>query len=201
MRRSRTQTRQCILDAAYGLFWRQGFLRVSMDDIAARADITKRALYQHFRSKDDLIAAALVHSSELALERLRRFRRPTKCDELIDFSSPSLRIGRRSRDGRAAASRVLSWSSPIYAATPPAPSHASIRQQWRNGLRTLSPPLVFRRHAIAHEKSYSSWKARWYLCSFTAIVATPKRLRAPRNHSFKMVELSAQVPGIARRSK
>jgi AcrR family transcriptional regulator len=84
MRRSRTQTRQCILDAAYGLFWRQGFLRVSMDDIAARADITKRALYQRFRSKDDLIAAALVHSSELALERLRRFRRPTKCDELID---------------------------------------------------------------------------------------------------------------------
>ena len=84
MRRSRTQTRQCILDAAYGLFWRQGFLRVSMDDIAARAEITKRALYQHFRSKDDLIAAALAHSSELALERLRRFRRPTKCDELID---------------------------------------------------------------------------------------------------------------------
>jgi AcrR family transcriptional regulator len=73
-----------ILDAAYGLFWRQGFLRVSMDDIAARADITKRALYQHFRSKDDLIAAALAHSSELAIERLRRFRRPVDCDELID---------------------------------------------------------------------------------------------------------------------
>jgi AcrR family transcriptional regulator len=84
MRRSRTQTRQLILDAAYGLFWRQGFLRVSMDDIAARADITKRALYQHFRSKDDLIAAALAHSSELAIERLERFQRPTKCGELID---------------------------------------------------------------------------------------------------------------------
>ncbi len=75
MRRSRTQTRQCILDAAYGLFWRQGFLRVSMDDIAARAEITKRALYQHFRSKDDLIAAALAHSSELALE---------DCDASVD---------------------------------------------------------------------------------------------------------------------
>jgi AcrR family transcriptional regulator len=84
MKRARTQTRQCILDAAYGLFWRQGFLRVSMDDIAARAEITKRTLYQHFRSKDDLIAAALAHSSELAIERLQRFARPTKCDELID---------------------------------------------------------------------------------------------------------------------
>jgi AcrR family transcriptional regulator len=84
MKRSRMQTRQRALDAAYGLFWRQGFLRVSMDDIAARAGITKRALYQHFRSKDDLIAAALAHCSELAIERLRGFRRPTKWDELID---------------------------------------------------------------------------------------------------------------------
>jgi AcrR family transcriptional regulator len=84
MRRSRTQTRLRILDAAYGLFWRQGFLRVSVEDIAARAGITKRALYQHFRSKDDLIAAALAHCSELAIARLRDFPRPTKSDQLIE---------------------------------------------------------------------------------------------------------------------
>jgi AcrR family transcriptional regulator len=84
LRRSKEQTRFRILDAAYGLFWRQGFLRVSMDDIAARANITKRALYQHFRSKDDLIADALAHSSRLALQRLRGFQRPAKRDELID---------------------------------------------------------------------------------------------------------------------
>jgi AcrR family transcriptional regulator len=84
MRRTREQTRQRILDAAYSLFWRQGFLRVSMDDIAARAGITKRALYQHFPSKDDLITSALAHSSELAIERLRGFERPAKREELID---------------------------------------------------------------------------------------------------------------------
>ena len=78
------ETRQRVLDAAYSLFWRQGFLRVSMDDIAARAGITKRALYQHFQSKDDLIAAALAHCSELAIQRLRGFRRPTKWAEWID---------------------------------------------------------------------------------------------------------------------
>lgn len=84
MRRSKQQTQLRILDAAYGLFWRQGFLRVSMDEIAARADITKRALYQHFRSKDDLITEALARSSGLAIQRLRDFHRSTKRDELID---------------------------------------------------------------------------------------------------------------------
>jgi AcrR family transcriptional regulator len=45
MRRSAADTRRKILEAAYDLFWRQGFLRVSMDDIAARAGLTKRTLY------------------------------------------------------------------------------------------------------------------------------------------------------------
>jgi len=85
MRRSAAQTRLRILDAAYGLFWRQGFLRVSMDEVAARAGITKRALYQHFKSKDALLAATLSYSSELALERLRQFQMPvTTGDELIE---------------------------------------------------------------------------------------------------------------------
>ena len=85
MRRSAAQTRLHILNAAYGLFWRQGFLRISMDEIAARAGITKRALYQHFRSKDALMADTLAYSSELALKRLRQFQRPvTTGDELID---------------------------------------------------------------------------------------------------------------------
>ena len=75
MKRSKQQTRLRILDAAFGLFWRQGFLRVSMDEIAARAGITKRALYQHFPSKDDLMAMTLAHSSKLAMERLRAFPR------------------------------------------------------------------------------------------------------------------------------
>lgn len=84
MRRSAMDTRRRILDAAYGLFWRQGFLRVSMDEIAARAGITKRALYQHFRSKDDLMAAALEHTGELAMVRLQAFKRPGTPSALID---------------------------------------------------------------------------------------------------------------------
>ena len=84
MRPSKAQTRLRILEAAFSLFWRQGFLRVSMDDIAARAGITKRALYQHFPSKDDLMAATLEHSSKLAIERMRAFSRSGEPGRLID---------------------------------------------------------------------------------------------------------------------
>jgi len=86
MARSAEQTREGIIDAAYGLFWRQGFVRTSIDDIAARAKITKRTLYQHFRSKDDLVETVLSRSSELAIERLRRIsiRLPPGRDAMID---------------------------------------------------------------------------------------------------------------------
>jgi AcrR family transcriptional regulator len=55
-----------------------------MDDIAARANITKRALYQHFVSKDDLIKSALAHTSEFSLSRLHQFKRPQDIHEFID---------------------------------------------------------------------------------------------------------------------
>lgn len=60
-----------ILICAYRLFHRHGFNRVNMDEIAAAAGVTKRTLYYHFRSKDDLIAAALEHQHDLALATFR----------------------------------------------------------------------------------------------------------------------------------
>jgi AcrR family transcriptional regulator len=65
-------TRRIILDAAYGLFYRKGFARVSVDEIAAVAGVTKRTLYYHFKSKDDLLAAVLKLNHELALARIRK---------------------------------------------------------------------------------------------------------------------------------
>jgi AcrR family transcriptional regulator len=84
MRRRKPETTAKILDAAYALFWRQGFARVSMDEVAARAGVTKRTLYQHFRSKDDLLAAALSRTSELALARVKTFARPSTAIAFVD---------------------------------------------------------------------------------------------------------------------
>lgn len=52
-------TRDRILDAANRLFYAEGIRAVSVDAIAEKAGLTKRTLYYHFRSKDDLIAGYL----------------------------------------------------------------------------------------------------------------------------------------------
>jgi len=71
MPRSAATTRRRIIDAAYELFYRKGFARVGVDAIAAQAGITKRTLYAHFDSKDQLLAAVLDRQHDLALERIR----------------------------------------------------------------------------------------------------------------------------------
>jgi AcrR family transcriptional regulator len=71
--RSAEQTRSRILDAAYKLFRRHGYSRVTMDDIADGAKLTKRTLYHHFSSKDQLLADVLAAQHELALQAFRTF--------------------------------------------------------------------------------------------------------------------------------
>ena len=73
MPRSAGKTRQTILDAAYVQFRRRGYTRVSLDQIAAAARVTKRTLYYHFRSKDDLLGAVLETQHQLALAAFRTF--------------------------------------------------------------------------------------------------------------------------------
>ena len=52
-------TRERIVSAAAKLFYREGIRAVSVGAVAAEAGVTKRTLYYHFKSKDDLIAAYL----------------------------------------------------------------------------------------------------------------------------------------------
>jgi AcrR family transcriptional regulator len=60
-----------ILETADRLFYLQGIRAVGVDTIAAEIGISKRTLYNHFPSKDELIAAYLA----------RRFRRPPSSDK------------------------------------------------------------------------------------------------------------------------
>jgi AcrR family transcriptional regulator len=66
-------TRRDILAAADELFYGEGLRSVSVDEIAAKAGLTKKTLYYHFRSKDELIAAYLEARDRPTLERFQRW--------------------------------------------------------------------------------------------------------------------------------
>lgn len=57
--------RQQLVDTAIELFSAHGFHAVGIDRIAEAANVSKKTMYQHFRSKEELILAALRHHDGL----------------------------------------------------------------------------------------------------------------------------------------
>lgn len=58
-RRRPEETRQRLLEAAVGVFARNGYERATVDEIVREAGFSKGAFYVHFESKDDLFWAML----------------------------------------------------------------------------------------------------------------------------------------------
>jgi AcrR family transcriptional regulator len=66
-------TRERIVAAASRLFYSDGIRAVSVDAVAAKAGVTKRTLYYHFSSKDDLVAAYLAARDQPNLALFKRW--------------------------------------------------------------------------------------------------------------------------------
>ncbi|GAA4844665.1 TetR family transcriptional regulator [Luteimicrobium xylanilyticum] len=60
MPRDGSGTRREILDTAMRLFVDQGYDKTSLREIAESVGVTKAALYYHFRTKDDIVRAAMA---------------------------------------------------------------------------------------------------------------------------------------------
>jgi AcrR family transcriptional regulator len=54
-RRARDEKREAVLRTAVQLFLEQGYHRVTLNDVADRLNITKPALYNYFRGKDEIL--------------------------------------------------------------------------------------------------------------------------------------------------
>ncbi|KUM26871.1 TetR family transcriptional regulator [Mesorhizobium loti] len=63
-------TRKRLVDAAAKLFYAEGIGRVSVDAVAEKAGLTKRTLYYHFKSKDELITAYLDSRDQPNLKQM-----------------------------------------------------------------------------------------------------------------------------------
>lgn len=57
-------TRAALVQSAYDLFVEQGYGAVSVRDLARRTQVTSGAIYGHFRSKADLLVAAIADHIE-----------------------------------------------------------------------------------------------------------------------------------------
>ena len=68
LRTQETQAR--LLNAAEEVFVRDGYEAAQLDEIAARADRSKGAVYTHFKSKEDLFLALFEHRMKGFIDRL-----------------------------------------------------------------------------------------------------------------------------------
>ncbi len=57
--------REQLVDTAIDLFYRDGFHATGIDKILAESGVAKMTLYKHFKSKDELILAALRKRDEI----------------------------------------------------------------------------------------------------------------------------------------
>lgn len=71
-------TRKRIIEAAAKLYYGEGIRSVSVDAVAEQAGVTKRTLYYHFKSKDDLIAAYLDARDQPNLKTFARWFQDTR---------------------------------------------------------------------------------------------------------------------------
>ncbi|MES0811442.1 TetR/AcrR family transcriptional regulator [Roseibium sp. SCPC15] len=73
MNRPNSNARDGILTAANKLFYAEGIRAVSLDNIAEKAGVTKKTVYYHFKSKDDLVEAYLASRDQPNLALYRKW--------------------------------------------------------------------------------------------------------------------------------
>ncbi len=67
----KTPTRDLILDAADRILARFGFRKMTMDDLAAEARVSKRTIYLYFQSKEDVGLSSIERTVAQVFERMR----------------------------------------------------------------------------------------------------------------------------------
>lgn len=62
-----------LIDAAMRVFYKYGFHASSLDDVLNEGGISRMTLYNHFKSKDELILAAMRRRDEIFRNKLMKF--------------------------------------------------------------------------------------------------------------------------------
>ena len=69
--REKAQRRREILDAARREFFERGFHHPTVDDVAARAEVSKGTIYLYFESKEEILAHLLLEGLDLLVSEMQ----------------------------------------------------------------------------------------------------------------------------------
>jgi AcrR family transcriptional regulator len=128
-------TRERILLAAAKLFYGEGIRAVSVDAVAAKAGVTKRTLYYHFTSKDDLVAAYLAARDQPNLALFKRWFAETSGGAAAKVRGIFTNLGRSARHPKWKGCGFLRTSAELANM----PGHPAIKI------------------GAAHKKSFEAW--------------------------------------------
>lgn len=121
-RRARDEKREAVLRMAVKMFLDEGYHRTTLSEVAARLNITKPALYNYFRSKEEILIecyrlgqemyeasiAAIERGKGSGLDKLRQLIRAYVFVITTDFGMCLVRLDDRElgREARAAVRRA-----------------------------------------------------------------------------------------------
>jgi AcrR family transcriptional regulator len=71
-----TDTRELIIESAFGCFRRQGLNKTTIVDIARAADVSRSTVYEYFRDKAAIVEACAEHSSQRFYREMARAMGP-----------------------------------------------------------------------------------------------------------------------------
>ncbi|GGY44480.1 TetR/AcrR family transcriptional regulator [Streptomyces omiyaensis] len=123
---ARGNTRQRIQDVALDLFAEQGYEKTSLREIAERLDVTKAALYYHFKTKEDILVGIF--------EDLTR-----PMDELIEWAQGQPRTVGTKEEVLRRYQVALRAAAPLY----------RFMQENQATVRELSVGLTFKERMLA----------------------------------------------------
>lgn len=93
MPKSSEPTRQKLLEAASKLVAEESLAQLSIENIADKAGVSRRTFFQHFPSKDHLLAAVVEFSRPTYLDRYRMWADSSGPDATIDQRIASIFAG------------------------------------------------------------------------------------------------------------
>lgn len=200
MPRSGQATRQRILAAASTLFYRDGIRSVSVDAVAAKAGVTKRTLYYHIKSKDELVAAYLEARDQPNLALFRRWFEQTDGGVAAKVRGIFLKLAASARHPKWRGCGFLRTSAELANL----PGHPAIRigsahkkkfEHWLASIfedaRIASPALLARQIVLLLDGSFA----------VVLLHRDPAYMEAAGDAAFKLVgaALAARPAGRGRR--